>query len=638
MKRKIFIGGLVGVVAVCGAIMITACGHTHDYGDTWLKSATEHWHECKNDGCDEKQKDKASHTDSDNDGICDTCEYMIKYIHKHDYSTTWSAGSYSHWYECQKDRCDNKYKDKAYHTDNNDDNKCDVCSTTLSYTKGLSYMSLGESYAFVGKGEAEERDIVVPPTYNGKPVTHISPMLGDSYVMDLKYIDSITLPDSIVFVSKGMFSENNHLQFNEFGGGLYLGNDENPYLVFFQPKDNNVTAISICEDTKVVANYAFVDCQELVDLTLPESIEHVGILGYPHNLEKLNYNEYDNALYLGNDINPYKVLVKPKNGKITSCVVNDKTEIIASYAFAVNSITGSWCDSLKSITLGSGVKHIEMYAFIACSALTEINIPENVDYIGIGAFNDCRKLNTFSVSPQNKNFTSENGLLFNKTKTKLIFVPKLLTGSFSIPEGVLQIGETAFYGCTELKEIIIPNSVVSIGFFAFTYTFKVENIVIPDSVTHIAGAAFLSCNMITIKLSENLEYIEQSTFKFCERLKSITIPDKVKDFGYGVFSGCSNLKNVTLNDIITSIDGAFVSCYALREITLPASITRLFGTFMSDEGLNSIIYKGTKEQWEAIQKNSIWDFYLGRNYDFTYTVHCSDGDIVVHKPRDTSYN
>lgn len=80
---KKFLSTLTAAVCVMAcAFSFAACGgdtpkHTHDYGTDWVTSTTHHWHECKNDGCDQKEKDKAAHIDGDNNGKCDTCDYTM---------------------------------------------------------------------------------------------------------------------------------------------------------------------------------------------------------------------------------------------------------------------------------------------------------------------------------------------------------------------------------------------------------------------------------------------------------------------------------------------------------------------------------------------------------------------------------
>ena len=80
--KKLFAMLTSAVVLTACAFSFAACGddtpkHTHDYGTQWVTNSTHHWHECNNDGCDQKEKDKAAHLDNDNNGKCDTCDYIM---------------------------------------------------------------------------------------------------------------------------------------------------------------------------------------------------------------------------------------------------------------------------------------------------------------------------------------------------------------------------------------------------------------------------------------------------------------------------------------------------------------------------------------------------------------------------------
>lgn len=80
--KKLLSALTAAVCVMACAFSFTACGdytpkHTHNYGTQWVTNSTHHWHECDNDGCDQKEKDKAAHIDGDNNGKCDTCDYTM---------------------------------------------------------------------------------------------------------------------------------------------------------------------------------------------------------------------------------------------------------------------------------------------------------------------------------------------------------------------------------------------------------------------------------------------------------------------------------------------------------------------------------------------------------------------------------
>ena len=114
------------------------------------------------------------------------------------------------------------------------------------------------------------------------------------------------------------------------------------------------------------------------------------------------------------------------------------------------------------------MKNICDYTFNGCTGLVSIAIPDSVTSISDSAFNGCAGLTEISVHENNTHFCSENGILFNKKKTDLLCYPKGKTEtSYSIPSGVTNIGDMAFFGCSSLTSVTIPDSMKIIGASAF---------------------------------------------------------------------------------------------------------------------------------------------------------------------------
>jgi Leucine-rich repeat (LRR) protein len=156
------------------------------------------------------------------------------------------------------------------------------------------------------------------------------------------------------------------------------------------------------------------------------------------------------------------------------------------------------CTSLESITIPNSVKSIGVAAFWGCSGLESITIPDGVTVIGSNAFGDCISLTTINVSDGNTAYISQDGVLYNKDKTILIQYPAGKANiSFTIPNGVTGIEDSAFYGCIRLESIIIPDGVTNIGDEAFEGCISLKNITIPDSVTGIGSYSFANCASLT---------------------------------------------------------------------------------------------------------------------------------------------
>ena len=110
------------------------------------------------------------------------------------------------------------------------------------------------------------------------------------------------------------------------------------------------------------------------------------------------------------------------------------------------------CSSLESVTIPNSVTSIGNYAFFDCSSLESVTIPNSVTSIGDGAFSGCSKLKNIDVYPENANYSSIDGILYNKDVTKLICCPGAKI-SVTIPNSVTSIGDDAFYYCNDLKTI-----------------------------------------------------------------------------------------------------------------------------------------------------------------------------------------
>ena len=291
---------------------------------------------------------------------------------------------------------------------------------------------------------------------------------------------------------------------------------------------------------------------------------------------------------------------------------NIKTVIIKN---GVTSI-GDWvfynCSSLTSITIPNSVTSIGNWVFRDCTSLTSVAIPTCVTSIGDGVFYCCESLTSIEVSNNNENYSSTDGVLFNKNKSELITYPAGKTDSeYAIPNSVTSIGSYAFFDCESLTSVTIPNSVTNIGVYAFYGCKSLTSVTIPNSVTSICSDAFFDCTSLkSIEVSDNnknyssvdgvlfnkdktelIKYPSSKTdntyeipdsvtsigayaFQDCSRLTSVTIPNSVTSIGYGAFLGCSSLTSVTIPDSVISIgDYAFSYCESLTSVTIPNSVT-----------------------------------------------------------------
>jgi hypothetical protein len=233
--------------------------------------------------------------------------------------------------------------------------------------------------------------------------------------------------------------------------------------------------------------------------------------------------------------------------------------------------------NLAGITIPTNVTSIGDDAFAGCPGLTNVTLPDSITNIGVGAFEDCASLTAIGVDTNNSFYSSTNGVLFDKSQTTLIEYPGGLVGSYSIPTNVTSIGDSAFYGCTSLTNVVIPDSVTGIGSNAFYACAGLTSIVIPGSVTNIGDAAFEFCtNLTNVVVPAFLTSIGAEVFEFCASLTSITIPTNVTSIGDAAFYGCASLTNVVIPDSVTNIAAAaFHGCTGLTNVVIPSSIASI---------------------------------------------------------------
>jgi hypothetical protein len=224
------------------------------------------------------------------------------------------------------------------------------------------------------------------------------------------------------------------------------------------------------------------------------------------------------------------------------------------------------------------VTGIEWVAFTDCHDLTSVTIPNSIISIGDDAFTYCRSLATINIAGENTNYCSVDGVLFDKNMTTLIRYPAGKVGAtYTIPNGVTNIGNGAFYDCNGLTSVTIPNSVTNIGRSAFYSCSSLKSITIPESVTSIDVFAFGSCTSLTsIDISNGITNISNDVFFGCKSLTSITIPNSITSIGNSAFGSCNNLTSITIPNGVTSIGKeAFKFCVGLTSIRIPESVTNI---------------------------------------------------------------
>ncbi len=282
---------------------------------------------------------------------------------------------------------------------------------------------------------------------------------------------------------------------------------------------------------------------------------------------------------------------------------------IAERAFEACKITG--------ITIPDSVRYIRNKTFFNCYYLKRINIPNSVTYIGARAFYNCYDLTTITI-PDSVTYIDT-----------WAFAGSGLT-SVHIPYSVTYIGVNPFYRCSSLEEITMDDN--NSGYYTYdNILFSKYNkelyivsyasnkpdtaYIIPDGVTEIGYGAFSDCsNLTNITIPYSVKYIGEEAFRNCSSLTNVNIPNSVTSIEPGTFSHCKYLKNIIIPDSVTSIGtSAFEACGSIESINIPHGVTSI-GDWAFDEcyALTSIT-----------MSNSIKSFgrHICRNCDYLIDIY-----------------
>ena len=340
---------------------------------------------------------------------------------------------------------------------------------------------------------------------------------------------------------------------------------------------SNLTMLTIPDSVTIIGNYAFWNSSSLISMTIPDSITSIGNMAFYNCMALTELTMPNSVTSIGNSAfricSSLKELTIPDSvtyigDRAFSSCSNLTKLTISNSVISVGKETFWKCFSLTSLTIPDSVTTIGDNAFSECSSLTSLTIPNSVTSIGDSAFYECSSLTsltipnsittvgsnpfrglTLQLDNRSPHFYVEDNVLFTADKSQLIAYCSSQT-SYSIPNSVTSIGDSAFSSCESLTTLTIPNSVTSIGGRAFLGCRSLTALTIPDSVTSIGDGAFVRCsNLTTLTIPYSVTTIGDNAFSWCSSLISLTIPESVISIGRGALYGCKNLNQSTREEL-----------------------------------------------------------------------------------------
>lgn len=432
-------------------------------------------------------------------------------------------------------------------------------------------------------------------------------------------LKEITIPSSVTSIDECAFMDCTGLERVNLPEGLLVVGDN----AFFRCE--SLTDINLPKSLTSIGNFAFERCSSLTSIAIPENVDTIGNGAFYgcNNLvdfsvdENNSYFSYEDGVFFNKEKTTLISVMVPKKGDY---VIPDTVKTINIMAFDA-------CDELISVTIPASVIDVPMLLFRNCINLEKIFVDENnanyasvegilydkekktiidipIKYTGehtipasatnienIYLFGRCNGLTKINVDPNNPNYSSLDGVLYNKEQTILLLCPNGFQGECNIPDTLKEIHSTSFYDCPNLTgfnvdpenpyitsidgviftkdkttilccpqgregEYVIPNYVTTLGVGAFYSCKKLTNIEIPEGVLEIPSLAFCGCkSIVSMVVPEGVVFIDDFAFSNCESMTYLDVPKTVTEISPYAFSGYMPGEN---KGYIQNFEGDFV--------------------------------------------------------------------------------
>ena len=406
-------------------------------------------------------------------------------------------------------------------------------STTSKY-QGFYYKKIENGIEITGIDDTVTGNVTIPEEINGLPVIRIGEyasltrvanpsgdipnnddgllrILGSDYeLVQRDEITSVSIPSSVKEIGTCAFCGCKNLKQVSFSYGLER---IEPCAFVY----SGITELILPDSVKYIGASAFCDCSDLSKVSLSKNLEFLGM----YNFVGSKLDTISNGDFI---VDGWYITYK---------------------AFKASPPYDAEYPNVISIPEGTIGIAEQSYSYIAEKEndTTKIIIPSTVKTISDNAFRYYLGLKEFNIVSDNPYFTVENGILYNKNKTKLIRFPAACpTADFTFPSTVTSTCSWAFCNCQNLNSVIMNNNLSDLGGAAFLGCKSLKFVTFSRNISNLNSAIYY----YSVGLKGSVECV--GTFQSCESLEEITVPKNINYIGDATFALCKNLKKVTVKN------------------------------------------------------------------------------------------
>lgn len=431
-----------------------------------------------------------------------------------------------------------------------------------------------------------DEEIEIPSEIDGVAVTAV----GDKAFYRNTHIKRLDIPDSVTSIGKSAFSGCSNLVVQTASPEIRAALEK--------AKVNVVSGDESEADLEFKANYSYRKTKEGIVITkyrgdatevsIPGTVEELPVVrigkeafdrGVRDPLQLTKVSLPASVVSIGSGAFSCRKLSK------VEFAPGSRLESIGDEAFCASHI--------EEIQLPNGLRSVGNQAFWGCP-LRFVHVPAGVEHIGIDAFGNeggmawpqpvyswadpdeeipTLVLERIEVDERNESYASVDGALYSKDLSRLIRVPVAATGTYAVPESVVDVEAHAFEGC-HFERVVIPATVRSIGDYAFTSCQELKEVEFGDGsvLEDIGEMAFYECSKLGgCSIPAGVNRLAEHVFQCCESIRSFAIPASVKEIESSAFRCCGSLREVSVDSgsALESIsEEAFADSSALEMVDL----------------------------------------------------------------------